>query len=224
MTKKNEVQTFMIIPKLHYISQGASPAAHLENIQKACTSGIELVRLRLPNVSEKKFLKIAREAREITAHFQTRLLLDEHYKVAKTIKADGVHLENGTVSPTLVRKDLYSWQMLGVSANTLQECEQLLTESVDYICLEPFRSSEKTAETATTLGLDGYTLITEALASQTPILAFGGITTDDIAPLLKAGVAGVVVDDPITTDFNSIRKINELLNASVTKEQRHSFK
>ena len=76
----------MIIPKLHYISQGNSPKEHLENIQKACTSGIELVQLRLKNVSDKKMLKLALEAREITSHFQTRLIISEHYKISKTIK------------------------------------------------------------------------------------------------------------------------------------------
>lgn len=60
----------MIIPKLHYISQGDSPKQHLENIQKACTSGMELVQLRLKNVSEKKIIKIATEAREISAIFK----------------------------------------------------------------------------------------------------------------------------------------------------------
>jgi len=40
----------MIISKLHYISQGTTVKEHLENIQKACTSGAELVQLRLKNV------------------------------------------------------------------------------------------------------------------------------------------------------------------------------
>lgn len=44
-----------MIPKLHYISQGNSPKEHLENIQKACTSGAELVQLRLKGISEKSF-------------------------------------------------------------------------------------------------------------------------------------------------------------------------
>ena len=61
----------MIIPKLHYISQGQSAKEHLEHIQKACSSGAELVQLRLKNVSEKKLLKLATEAREITSHYQT---------------------------------------------------------------------------------------------------------------------------------------------------------
>jgi len=44
-----------MIPKLHYISQGNFRKDHLDNIQKACTSGAELVQLRLKNVSENKF-------------------------------------------------------------------------------------------------------------------------------------------------------------------------
>ncbi len=42
-----------MIPKLHYISQGDSPKEHLENIQKACNSGAELVQLRLKKLPEK---------------------------------------------------------------------------------------------------------------------------------------------------------------------------
>ena len=51
----------MIIPKLHYISQGKTPKEHLENIQKACSSGAELVQLRSRNIAEKKVLKLAEE-------------------------------------------------------------------------------------------------------------------------------------------------------------------
>ena len=90
----------MIIPKLHYISQGNSPKEHLENIQKACTSGSELVQLRLKNISEKKCLKLAKEAREITAHFQTRLIINDYYKIAKEVKADGAHLGKTDCCPT----------------------------------------------------------------------------------------------------------------------------
>jgi len=47
-----------MIPKLHYISQGNTPTQHLENIQKACTCGIELVQLSLIGSSKKKTFKL----------------------------------------------------------------------------------------------------------------------------------------------------------------------
>ena len=80
----------MTIPKLHYISEGNTPEEHLASIQNACTSGAELVQLCLKEVSEETILEIALAAREITAHFQTRLIIHTHYKIAKTVKADGV--------------------------------------------------------------------------------------------------------------------------------------
>lgn len=213
----------MIIPKLHYISQGESPKEHLENIQKACTSGAELVQLRLKDVSEKKILKLAKEAREITSHFQTRLIISHHYKIAKAIKADGVHLDQTDTCPTIVRKHLYTWQMIGGTANTLQDCEVLLDKEVNYISLDPFRSKATKDNTPSVLGLNGYTAITDSIKTPIPFIGVGGITIEDVTDILETGVDGIAVSDDITRDFNNIKTFNELLNASSTDEQRYTF-
>lgn len=212
----------MMIPKLHYITQGNTPQDHLENIQKACTAGAELVQLRL-NISEKKLLKVAAAAREITSHFQTRLIINGHYKIAKKVKADGVHLEKTDSCPTIARKYLYTWQMIGATANTVQDCETVLDKEVDYITLGSFRVATTTDDSTPVLGLNGYTAITEALTTETPILGAGGITTEDVTALLEAGISGIAVSEAITRNFNTIKIFNHLLNASVTQEQRHSF-
>ncbi|TDT45348.1 thiamine-phosphate pyrophosphorylase [Maribacter spongiicola] len=213
----------MIIPKLHYIPKGNSPKEVLENIQKACTSGIELVQLVLEDVSEKKFLKIAEEAREITSHFQTRLIIDNQIKIAKTVKADGVVLNKSATSPTEVRKLLYTWQMIGGTANNLQDAEALLSKEVDYINLGPFKATANEDNPSPVLGLNGYTLLVEALKTETPIIAFGGLSTADVKALLEAGVSGITVSEEITSNFNSIKTFHQLLQASSIAEQRHTF-
>ena len=213
----------MMIPKQHYITQGNSPKELLENIQKACTSGAELVQLRFRNVSEKKLLKLAIEVREITAHFQTRLLLTDNYKIAKEVKADGVHLEKTDSCPTIARKYLYTWQLIGGTANTLQDCEILLTKEVDYIGLGPFRFTMTKENLPPILGLDGYTEIIKSLETETPIIAVGGITTEDVTDILKTGISGIAVSGEITRDFNTIQTFNKLLNASSTAAQRYTF-
>ena len=214
----------MMIPKLHYISQGSSPKEHLDNIQKACTSGAELVQLGLKHVSEKKLLKLAEQAREITSHFQTRLIINGHYKIAKAIKADGVHLGKTDTCPTIARKHLYTWQIIGGTANTLQDCETLITKEVDYISLSPFRNTTTKDNSSPVLGLNGYTAITEALKTETPIIGFGGITTDDVTDILETGISGIAVSDAITRNFDSIKTFHQLLNASSTDEKRYTFK
>ncbi|MCG2418825.1 thiamine phosphate synthase [Aequorivita sp. F47161] len=212
-----------MIPKLHYISQGNSAEEHLENIQKACTSGAELVQLRLKNVSEKKFLNVAKEAREITAHFQTRLIINDNYKIAKEVKADGVHLGKTDPCPTLARKHVYTWQLIGGTANTLQDCETLIEKEVDYISLGPFRFTETKKNLPPALGLTGYAAIIDVLKTQTPIFGVGGITAADVVEILETGISGIAVSEAITRDFNTIKKFNELLNASSTAEQRYTF-
>lgn len=212
-----------MIPKLHYISQGSSSKEHLENIQNACNSGAELVQLRLKDLSEKKLLKLAHEAREITSHFQTRLIINDHYKIAREVKADGVHLGKTDSCPTLVRRQLYTWQIIGGTANTMQDCETLIEKEVDYISLGPFRFSATKDSLPPVLDLNGYTAIIEALNTETPILGVGGITTADVTAILKTGISGIAVSGAITRDFNTIATFNRLLNASSTEEQRYTF-
>ncbi|NJB81941.1 thiamine phosphate synthase [Wenyingzhuangia aestuarii] len=213
----------MIINKLHYISQGATPKEHLENIQNACQSGAELVQLRLKNLSDKKVLKTALEAREITNHFQTRLIINDHYKIAKEVKADGVHLGKTDTCPTEARKHLYTWQIIGGTANTLEDCKTLINKEVDYIGLGPFRFTTTKENLSPVLGLDGYTVILEELQTETPIIAIGGITENDIAELLKTGVSGIAMSGEITRDFNKIRTFNKLLQAGNSEEQKYEF-
>ncbi|WP_378187835.1 thiamine phosphate synthase [Aquimarina sp. W85] len=214
----------MLLPKLHYISKGDTPNEHLKNIQKACTFGFEWIQLAINNISDKKFLKIANEAREITAHFQTRLLITDHYKVAKAIKADGVFLRNKEISPTTIRNHIYNWQILGGAAHNLQDCKLLLNQKVDYISLGPYDDIILEDRLPETLDLNAYNTIVDVLKTKIPIIANGNITTNDVLSLLEIGIYGVAVSNEITNDFNIIRKFNELLKASSTKEQRHSFK
>ncbi len=209
-----------MIPKLHYISEGSSAKEQLENIQKACTSGIELVQLQF-SASEKKFLKLANEIREITSHYQTRLIISDNLKIAKEVKADGVYFNKTTSFSANVRKQLHSWQIIGASANTIQDCEDLLDKQANYISLGPFRAFEENISKS--LELSGFAAITDVLKTGTPIIGFGGIKTEDVEAILKTGINGIAVSEDISVNFNNIKVFNDLLNASSTAEQRYTF-
>lgn len=211
-----------MIPKLHYLSQGNTPQEHLANIQNACTSGAELVLLQLQQLKAKKMLPVAEEAREITAHFQTRLMIQDDYQIAKTMKADGVHLEKNPSSFSTIREHLYSWQLIGATAHHLEQAQQLLPQEIDYLYLDPYKNSGKNPTTKA-LGISGLTLLQEALNTTTPLLAFGEIDLQEVKGILTTGISGLAVDEAITKNFNAIREFHRLLKASSTKEQRHSF-
>ncbi|WP_276166180.1 thiamine phosphate synthase [Zobellia alginiliquefaciens] len=209
----------MNIPKLHYISQGKTPEEHLENIQKACTSGAELVQLRLKNVKKNVVLKTAEKAREITAHYQTRLIINDHYQIAKEVKADGVHLGKTDADPAVARKLLGEYYMIGGTANTLDDCLALVKKGVDYIGLGPFRFTTTKENLSPIIPLMGYHSIVEELKSDTPIIAIGGITLDDVPAILKTKVHGIAASGEITRDFNKINAFHQLLKAPSANEQ-----
>ena len=111
--------------------------------------------------------------------------------------------------------------MIGGTANTLQECEALLSEEVDYINLGPFKSTKE--DPSTLLGINGYSAIIDALNTETPIIGFGGIKVEDVKNILKTGITGIGVSEEITRNFDSIKVFNQLLSASSTDELRHTF-
>ena len=210
-----------MIPKLHYISQGNTPDEHLENIQKACTHGATLVQLRLKNVPINQVLAVAKKVRKVTAHYKTKLIINDYYEIAKEVKADGVHLGKTDSCPTIARKHLYDWQIIGGTANTLEDCQLLIGKEVDYIGLGPLRFTTTKMNLSPVLGLKGYRIIIESLKTKTPIIGIGGITLDDVSDLLQTGIYGIAMSEEITRDFNSIKRYNQLLRVTEIAQKHH---
>ena len=208
-----------MVSKLHYITQGNTPEEHLENIQRACASGVEWVQLRLKKVDPKTLLATAKKAREITGHFQTRLIINDHYKVAKEVNADGVHLGKSDACPLKVRAYLGKFYSIGGTANTLEDCKKLIDKKVDYIGLGPFQFTETKKNLSPVLGINGYQTILDELQTETPIIAIGGITLDDATKIMQTGVYGIAASGAITNDFTSIPVFHKILNAPSTQEQ-----
>jgi len=206
--------------KLHYISQGLTPQEHLNHIHSACAAGAELVQLRLKKTNPKTILETAKKAREITNHFQTRLIINDYYKVAAAVKADGVHLGKKDTCPTVARKALASWQIIGGTANTLEDCQTLIDKNIDYIGLGPFRHTNTKHNLSPILGEQGYANIITELNTKTPIIAIGGITLNDVLDIMITGVFGIAVSGQITKNFNNISEFKALINGGKTPEQR----
>ncbi|PNW27891.1 thiamine phosphate synthase [Formosa algae] len=208
-----------MISKLHYITQGDTAEQHLEYIQNACSSGADWIQLRMKNFDEAVVLETAKKAREITMHFQTRLIINDFFKIAKAVNADGVHLGKDDGCPLEVREYLGKWYRIGGTANTLEDCKTLIDKKVDYIGLGPFRFTTTKSNLGPILGTDAYQDIVNKLDSDMPIIAVGGITLSDIPELISTGIHGVAVSTDITKNFNTISQFNTDLNGPSTQEQ-----
>ena len=201
-----------MIHKLQYISQGETPEIHLENIQKACVAGAVWVQLRLKNCDVETILETAKKAREITNSFKAKLIINDHYKIAKAIKADGVHLGKSDECPLVVRACLDDSFIIGGTANTAEDCKGLLDKKVDYIGLGPYQFTETKKNLSPVLGVEGYQKILEELQTETPIIAIGGVTLKEVSEIINTGIYGIAVSGEITKEVSSIAEFQEILN------------
>ncbi|EAR11899.1 thiamine-phosphate pyrophosphorylase [Polaribacter irgensii 23-P] len=208
-----------MIGKLQYISQGETPEEHLENIEQACISGAVWVQLRLKNLDANSILETAKKARRITQHYKAKLIVNDHYKIAKEVQADGVHLGKKDCCPQEVRGYLGSEFIIGGTANTLEDCENLLAKKVDYIGLGPYQFTKTKKQLSPILGVDGYKRILAALHTKTPIIAIGGIEFSAVPEIVNTGVYGIAFSGALTKDFKSIPIVTKLISVSSKEAQ-----
>jgi thiamine-phosphate pyrophosphorylase len=89
--------------------------------------------------------------------------------------------------------------IIGGSINSLDDIEYYSTSGVAYCGIGPLRSSSTKSNLRTHLGADRIVELARVLTSKMgiPGYAVGGVTVDDIAPLLSRGVYGVAVSAAI---------------------------
>ena len=207
-----------MIDTLQYITQGNSPQDHLDHLLKACINGIKWVQLRVKNMDDTTVLNTAIKARKITNEYDVKLIINDHYKIAKEVQADGVHLGKTDDCPLLAREYLGDSFIIGGTANTLEDCRILLDKKVDYIGLGPYQFTETKKNLSPVLGVDGYRNLIKELKTKTPIIAIGGIAVNDVLPILKTGIHGIAVSGEITSNMSSIKEFQDIIKATYLPE------
>lgn len=202
------------IEKLQYITQATNSLSYIDCVREACIEGAKWIQLRIKNKPEEEVLNIAKEARIITRLFDAKLIINDFVEIAQKVEADGVHLGKTDMLPEQAREILGDDLIIGATANTIVDIEFLLQQPIDYIGLGPFKHTNTKENLSPVLGLNGYKEILSKLSPQqlqTPIIAIGGITMEDVEPLLFTGVYGIAVSKAITDNFKLIPEFIELI-------------
>lgn len=142
------------------------------------------------------------------------LIINDDWRLAADIGADGVHLGAEDAVPGQVRAEVGNRMILGVSCyNDLNRAERLRSEDIDYLAFGAVFSS-KTKPAAAQAGLD---ILMAARRWDKPVVAIGGITPDNGREVLAAGADYLAV---ITGVFSDPNPENALANY-VNLFQRH---
>lgn len=203
-----------IISHLHYITQDVAGIGHAELVQRACESSIGWVQLRVKNRPYNDLLDIALKTEMICRKYHAKLIINDDVMIAKAVKADGVHLGKTDMDPQEARKILGPDAIIGGTANTFDDIKKLHDAGVDYIGLGPFRFTATKDNLSPVLGIEGYERIIAQCKENkiaVPVIAIGGIQTDDVKLLFEKGLYGIAVSSAINLAENfsaAVKKFN----------------
>ena len=146
-------------------------------------------------------LPVARRLRELCHAHDAALIINDHADLAVASDAHGLHLGQHDLPVAEARKLLYPWQFVGTSNALLTEAQVSMTYGVDYIAVGAMYRTGSKSNTRPA-GIETLSRVRKHI-TDTPIVAIGGITLDNIGPVLAAGADGVCVisavchaDDP----------------------------
>lgn len=210
------------ISRVHYITQdNILGYTHAQLAEEVCMAGADWVQLRVKKKGFSEWKRSAEETLEVCRKYGTRLIVNDNVRIAKEIGADGVHLGKEDMLPQAAREMLGDGFIIGATANTLIDMEQIAaTGVVDYIGLGPFRFTETKEKLSPVLGLSGYAAILEECRKRgimLPVIAIGGIRMEDLDDIFSTGIYGVALSSAVNHEIdkeeamkNFIQKVREI--------------
>ncbi len=184
-----------MIASLQYITPNTEDQ-HLVYIRQALSAGCKWIQLRDKTRQPESLLPIAKEARLLCNVYQARLIINDHVELARTVEADGVHLGLNDMPVNDARAYLGAACIIGGTVNTMADIRKCAAEKVDYMGLGPYRFTTTKKKLSPVCGLKGFQKILAQMREENiriPIIAVGGIKTDDLADLIPTGIQGIAV-------------------------------
>ena len=195
----NQLKNFSAF-SLQFITHGDSRHNEVEQTALALKGGCRWVQLRMKNATDEEVLAAGKAIRKLCDDYGALLILDDRVPLVEPIRADGVHLGKNDMPVDEARRQLGDQCIIGGTANTLDDIRRLNAWGADYIGCGPFRFTTTKEHLAPLLGLDGYRRLVASMHREgisLPMVAIGGITLADIAPIMDTGVQGVAISGAI---------------------------
>ncbi len=186
----------------------------LSGATEALRGGCRWIQLRMKDAPEEEILRTGMRLRALCDRYGAKLIVDDHVELVESIGAEGVHLGKHDMAPDEARKLLGPGRIIGGTANTAEDIERLVRLGVDYIGLGPYRFTETKKNLSPVLGEEGYRHILSWCRERgytLPVVAIGGIELDDIAPLMRCGIAGVALSGMLLRAADTAARTREVL-------------
>ncbi len=196
-------------PIICLVTGGRSGRLLLDAIVEAAHAGVDLIQIRERDLDDRTLLELTRRAVDATRDTSCRILVNDRFDIAMSGNASGVHLRSDSVPATRMREAAPPGFLIGRSVHDVASAEAA-APGCDYLIFGTvFPSTSKPAGHHAS----GLPMLQEVCgAVQMPVLAIGGISTENVSDVAAAGAAGVAAmslfrgPDPIASIVSMVRR------------------
>ena len=161
----------------------------LKVVTAAVAAKVSLIQLREKLLSARVLFELTVQAAEITSQSETRLLVNDRADIARAAGAAGVHLSTRSLEADVIRRTFGPDFFIGVSTHSLAEARAARNHA-DFAVFGPVFKTESKKNYGAPQGVEKLAEVARELAPF-PIVAIGGIGSDQLAECRAAGACGI---------------------------------
>jgi thiamine-phosphate pyrophosphorylase len=159
-------------------------------LEAAVAGGVGMVQLRDRELDDAELLRTAIRGVRICAPLGVPFIINDRADIAALAGADGVHLGQCDIPPSLARRIVGDDAIVGLSTHSPEQIQTAETEAVDYVGVGPIHATPtKPGRPAVGAELVHYA----AAHCSRPFFAIGGLEPANVSEVVAAGGRAVSV-------------------------------
>jgi thiamine-phosphate pyrophosphorylase len=190
-------------------------------VEAALEGGANVIQMRKKTMPKGEQYAIAVALRRLTQLHDALLIINDHADIAIAVDADGVHLGQDDLPPSVVRElPGFRGRLIGRSTHSLAQARAAMDEDADYIAVGPVYPTPTKAGR----GAVGTGLVSEVDAiADRPFVAVGGIDHDNAPAVIEAGARAIAVVRAVydaADPAEAARRLHEMITTRLEAARR----
>lgn len=160
-------------------------------VESGIRGGVTCVQLREKTAATREFIREALGIKDLLASRKIPLIINDRLDVALAVGAAGIHLGQKDMPLKMARTIAGDRMIIGISVESVDDAAAAERGGADYLGVSPIFATPTKTDTAPALGLGGLAEIRRTVTL--PLVAIGGLSSDNAGAVIRSGADGVAV-------------------------------
>ena len=204
-------------PLYAILSADLFPGDPLEWARCLADSGVQLIQYRDKRASSRERFRLAATLAALARAHPFRLVVNDRADIAMLTGAGGVHVGQEDLPVEAARRICRANCWVGISTHNLEQLRAAAGSSADYVAVGPIFATTSKANPDPAVGLE---FIRQARAhTAKPLVAIGGITSENAAGVYAAGADSVAVISDLARAKDLRARVSAYLLAAIRAQK-----